>query len=62
MVRGAVVREAVVCESVLLGPVTRGGKQVERGATLGYTEGGRKGKNKLDSSRGSVSHAHGDLN
>ena len=38
----------------LLGPVTRGGKQVERGATLGYTGRGRKGKNKLDSSRGSV--------
>jgi len=38
----------------LLGPVTRGGKQVERGAILGYTGRGRKGKNKLDSSKGSV--------
>lgn len=41
------------CGSVLLGPVTRGEKQVERGATLGYTGRGRKGKNKLDGSRGS---------
>ena len=42
------------CGSVLLGPVTRGEKQVERGATLGYTRRGRKGKNKLDGLRGSV--------
>jgi hypothetical protein len=53
-VRGAVVKEAGECESVLLGPVTRGGKQVERGATLGYTGRGGKGKNELDSSRGYV--------
>ena len=42
------------CGSVLMGPVTRGEKQVERGATLGYMGRGRKGKNKLESSRGSV--------
>ena len=42
------------CGSVLLGPVMREEKQVERGATLKYTGRGRKGKNKLDSSRGSV--------
>ena len=52
--RGAVVKEAREYESVLLGPVTRRGKQVEGGATLRYTGRGRKGKNKLDSSRGSV--------
>lgn len=54
MVRGAVGQEVRECESVLLGPLSRGGKQVERGATLGYMGRGRTGKNKLDSSRGSV--------
>jgi hypothetical protein len=54
VVRGAVVKEARECEDVLLGLVMRGGNQVERGATLGYTGRGRKEKNKLDSSRGSV--------
>lgn len=54
MVRGAVIKDTRECESVLLGPVTCGGKQVERGTTLGYTGRGREGENKLDSSRGSV--------
>ena len=54
MVRGAVDQEVRKCNSVLLGPVSHGGKQVERGATLGYPGKGRMGKNKLDSSRGSV--------
>jgi len=54
VVRGVVVKEARECGSVSLGPVTRRGEQVEKGATLGYTGRGRKGRNKLDSSRGSV--------
>jgi hypothetical protein len=40
--------------SVLLRLVTHGEKQVERGVTLKCIRRGKKGKNKLDSLRGSI--------
>jgi hypothetical protein len=53
-VRGAIIKEAREYKGVLLGLVTCRGKRVKRGATLRYTGRDRKGKNKLDSSRGFV--------